>query len=101
MPWTLDEGPGKTRLTLTGQVDIFEAAPFHELLVELARRPAVDVDLAGCDDLDASAIQLLLAFRRASEAGGGHVSLTARQGRVGRLLTRFGLDDARDGARQT
>jgi anti-anti-sigma regulatory factor len=88
MPWTVEPTAGTTELALTGQVDIFEAAALHALVVDLARRPsAVHVDLRACEDLDASAIQLLHAFRRA----GGDVTLSGGTGRVGQLLARFGL----------
>lgn len=99
MPWTLEQGAVASRVKLTGHVDIFEAAPLHETLIELARRGAdVHVDLSACRDLDGSAIQLLLAFRRARE---GHVALTGAAGRVSQLLVRFGLDDARARGAQT
>jgi len=49
------------------------------------------VDLSKCADLDSSALQLLVAFRQAHEAGGGRVSFTGASGRVSRLLERFRL----------
>ena len=98
MPWEIEQGAVATRLTLTGQVDIFEAAPLHQALLDLTRRSAdVHVDLSSCQDLDGSALQLLLAFRRASA---GRVALTGAAGRVGRLLAWFGLDEPRPGRRQ-
>ena len=91
MPWEVD--PGRGRVTVSGQLDIFEAAPLHQALVELAHagRPC-HVDLAGCDDLDSSALQIFLAFRRACEDRGGRVAFAGAQGRVARLLQWFGLD---------
>jgi anti-anti-sigma factor len=91
MPWEVD--PGRSRVTVSGQLDIFEAAPLHQALVELARagRPC-HVDLAACDDLDSSALQIFLAFRRACEDRGGRVAFAGAQGRVARLLQWFGLD---------
>jgi anti-anti-sigma regulatory factor len=98
MPWKLEQGAVASRVTLTGHVDIFEAGTFHAMCVDLARRGAdVHVDLSGCEDLDGSAIQILLALRRGRER---HVALTGGTGRVARLLARFGLDDARAGWRQ-
>jgi anti-anti-sigma factor len=101
MPWTVEPTAGTTELVLTGQVDIFEAAALHALVVDLACRPtAVNVDLGACEDLDASAIQLLHAFRRAARGAGGDVMLRGGTGRVSRLLARFGLAAADDGGRQ-
>jgi len=93
MPWVLERATGRARLTLTGLVDVFEAAPLHAMLTELADEAgSIEVDLSGCVDLDSSALQLLLAFGRAREAGGGRVSFTGATGRVSRLLARLGLD---------
>lgn len=95
MPWdleTTEEGP---RLTLTGEVNIFEAIPLHEVLVRLVGRGQfAHVDLSPCMALDSSTLQLLLAFRREMEAGGGRVLFTWGGERVGRLLTRFGFGRA-------
>jgi anti-anti-sigma regulatory factor len=92
MPWTVEPTAGTTELALTGQVDIFEAAALHALVVDLARRPtAVHVDLGACEDLDASALQILHAFRGAARGVGSDVTLSGGTGRVGQLLARFGL----------
>jgi ABC-type transporter Mla MlaB component len=93
MPWNVETEPEVTRLTLTGHVDIFEAAPLHGVLRELvgAARP-VHVDLARCDDLDTSALQLLVAFQQAQRGRGQPVTFAWQSGRVGRLLARLGLD---------
>jgi ABC-type transporter Mla MlaB component len=93
MPWVLERAPGRARLILTGVVDIFEAAPLHAMLVELADESgSVEVDLSGCGDVDGAAVQLLVAFGRAREAGARGVSFTGVSGRVSRLLARLGLD---------
>ncbi len=92
MPWSLDAGSDRTRLTLTGHADIFEAAAFHKVLLQVADSGApTEVDLAPCTDLDGAALQLLLALRRALEARGGGISFVRAGGRVGQLLARFGL----------
>jgi ABC-type transporter Mla MlaB component len=95
MPWNLKMEPEGARLMLTGQVDIFEAAPLHDALRELAGAEGpVHVDLARCDDLDTAALQVLVAFQRARRGRGRPVSFAWQSGRVGRLLARLGLDRA-------
>jgi anti-anti-sigma factor len=92
MPWTVDIGEGGTRLTLTGIVDIFEAATLHTVLRDLASEPReVVVDASACSGLDSSVLQLLLAFREALDASGGRLVLEAGDGPAARLLARFGL----------
>ena len=92
MPWTVDAGDGPTRVALTGIVDIFEAAPLHVALRGLAReRREVVIDASACSGLDSSALQLLVAFREALDAGGGRLTLHAAEGPAARLLARFGL----------
>jgi len=92
MPWTAEVGDGRTRVALTGIVDIFEAVPLHAVLRDLAREPReVVVDATACSGLDSSALQLLFAFREALDAGGGRLVLDAGDGPAARLLGRFGL----------
>ena len=92
MPWTAEVGDGRTRVALTGIVDIFEAVPLHAVLRDLAREPReVVVDASACSGLDSSALQLLLALREALDAGGGRLVLEAGDGPAARLLGRFGL----------
>jgi ABC-type transporter Mla MlaB component len=95
MPWAVETIGDAVRLSLSGHVDIFEAAPLHRLLLELAGEPRrIQVDLAGCADIDGSGLQLLLAFRDARAALGRPVPFTGGRERVGRLATRFGLEEA-------
>jgi ABC-type transporter Mla MlaB component len=95
MPWMVETVENGVRLVLSGHVDIFEAAPLHRLLLELAVEPGrVQVDLAGCVAVDGSGVQLLLAFREARATRGRSVSFVGSQERVGRLLARFGVGDA-------
>lgn len=95
MPWTAETLGDTVRLVLSGHVDIFEAAPLHRVLLELVGEPRrVQVDLAACEDIDGSGLQLLLAFRDARVMPGRPVSFTGGRDRVGRLLARFGLGDA-------
>jgi anti-anti-sigma factor len=92
MPWTVDIGDAGTRLTLTGIVDVFEAAKLHTVLRDLAHEPReVVVDASACSGLDSSALQLLIAFREALHASGGRLVLDPGDGPVTRLLSRFGL----------
>ena len=91
MPWQVD--PSRSRVTVSGQLDIFEATPLHQALLALAREGrSCQVDLTACEDLDSSALQIFLAFRRACEERGGRVAFAGAQGRVARLLQWFGLD---------
>ena len=95
MPWTSETGPQRSRLVLSGAVDIFDAAALHKTLVDLASAPGVtDVELRNCTDMDSSVVQLLLAFERAREAGGHSVQFTGQEGRVRLLLSRFGVAGA-------
>jgi anti-anti-sigma factor len=95
MPWVVETVENCVRLALSGHVDIFEAAPLHRLLLELAGEPRrVQVDLAGCVAIDGSGLQLLLAFREARATRGRPVSFVGGQDRVARLLARFGVEDA-------
>jgi anti-anti-sigma factor len=95
MPWAVETVENDVRLVLSGHVDIFEAAPLHGLLLELAGEPRrVQVDLAGCVAIDGSGLQLLLALREARATRGRSVSFVGSQDRVARLLARFGLEDA-------
>jgi hypothetical protein len=49
MPWAVETVDSGVRVVLSGHVDIFEAAPLHRLLLELAGEPGrVQMDLAGC-----------------------------------------------------
>lgn len=97
MPWSVGTTGEGARLALAGVVDIFEAAPLHEALLGLAARsPVACVDLSACADLDASALQLLLAFRRDLEARGGRVVFAWEGERLSRLLGRFGIGEARE-----
>ena len=92
MPWTAEAGDARARVALTGIVDIFEAAPFHAVLRDLAREPReVMVDATACSGLDSSALQLLFAFREALDASGRRLVLEAGDGPAARLLGRFGL----------
>jgi ABC-type transporter Mla MlaB component len=94
MPWAVETVDDAVRLVLSGHVDIFEAAPLHRLLLELAGEPRrVQVDLAGCLDIDTSGLQLLLAFRDARATRGRPVPFAGGRDRVGRLVVRFGLED--------
>src|SRR5262245_4587827 len=91
MPWQVD--PGRSRVTVSGQLDIFEATPLHQALLALAREGrSCQLGRTACEDLRSSARQIFLAFRRACEERGGRVAFAGAQGRVARLLQWFGLD---------
>ena len=92
MPWTVEAVGGSVRVALAGTVDIFEATPFHALLVDLARSDGqVLMDLSACTKLDSAALQLLVAFRKSLEAGGRRLTLDPGASPVSRLLTDCGL----------
>jgi anti-anti-sigma regulatory factor len=87
MPWTVEAAEGGVRVALEGSVDVFEAATFHALLVELAGGEGqVLIDLSDCSRLDGSALQLLFAFRAALEAAGRRLRLDPGASPVSRLL---------------
>ncbi|HET8577927.1 MAG TPA: STAS domain-containing protein [Methylomirabilota bacterium] len=92
MAWTVEAAEGGVRVALAGTLDVFEAAPFHALLVDLARRKdEVVMDLSACSRLDSAALQLLLAFRMALEADGRGLRVEPGASPVSRLLADCGL----------
>lgn len=63
---------GGAMLELSGTMDVASVARLHEEALRLASAGgAVILDWAGCDRLDAAALQTLLALKRRLEAGGG------------------------------
>jgi anti-anti-sigma regulatory factor len=65
------------RLVLKGNVTVVSAGRLHRTALEAVELNVdVTADLGAAEDLDASALQILLALRRALEARGRNLRLT-------------------------
>ena len=73
----INKTPHTAVLKPTGELTIFEAADFHQALVELSQHSqSLEVDLSEVSECDASAVQLLLAVTRDLNIGVTGVSST-------------------------
>jgi ABC-type transporter Mla MlaB component len=95
MPWTTEPGADRLRLVCSEHLDIYDASRLHRLFVDLATEPRpIEVDLGGCVELDCSALQLLLAFRRIRAGRGLATTVTFAASRVLQLLRPLGVETA-------
>jgi anti-anti-sigma factor len=63
--------PDSNTLRLAGDLDIYSVESARDaLLVYLADKPAIELDLDGVETCDAAGMQLLLAARRSAVAAG-------------------------------
>ena len=91
-PLTIVATDAEMRLALRGTVGVAAAPELRARALELAE-DARDVTVA-CDEvehLDATALQLLVALRRAVEARGGHFALSGVPDAVRHYLALAGL----------
>jgi anti-sigma B factor antagonist len=59
------------RLAIEGDMTIYRAAELREaILAAQASAPALEIDLAGVDDLDSAGLQLLVMAKRSAAADG-------------------------------
>jgi anti-anti-sigma factor len=89
------EGGGQTVVTLSGELDVADAAGVvAALAATVARQCEIIVDLAGLEFIDSSGLAALIRIRRQARDAGGDVLLAAPQHQVLRVLalTRM-LDD--------
>ena len=95
MSWTVEPEADRLRLVCSEHLDIYDAARLHRLLVDLANEPRpVDIDLDRCVELDCSALQLLLAFRRTRAAAGFATTVTFGASPALQLLRPLGVESA-------
>jgi anti-anti-sigma factor len=72
MPFEIVEQDRHATLTLSGTVDIFDAAAVHAAVVQTATRyeTGIVVSMSSVETVDGSVTQVLLALRRALVADG-------------------------------
>jgi anti-sigma B factor antagonist len=79
---------GYVVVALSGELDIFSAAPVTAgLAAAAAREPQVVVDLADLTFIDCSGITALIRGRKAAQHAGGELRLAAPRPRVLQVLT--------------
>ena len=69
---------GRARLSIAGELTIYRAAELKLQLVEqLERHSALDLDLAQVSEIDCAGLQLLLFAQRATQARNGELRFIA------------------------
>ncbi len=98
MPFALDKEGSEWTLTLSGVVDVFDAASLHIAAVEAAEAaPAgVVVRMSAVEAIDGSITQVLLALRRALVAAGKTLRLEAVPASVAERWRAAGLTEDLD-----
>jgi anti-anti-sigma regulatory factor len=95
MPFALDKEGSEWTLTLSGVVDVFDAAALHIAAIEAAEAaPAgVVVRMSSVEAIDGSITQVLLALRRALVAAGKVFRLEGVPAPVAERWRLAGLED--------
>ena len=83
---------GGTLLTVEGELDMATAPQLEEALGDGGFERRVVIDLTGCSFLDSSAVRVLVAAARDSEAAGGTLSLVATDPGILRVLEISGVN---------
>lgn len=80
--------PGGTVVELTGEIDLHQAADFHEALVDLCdeRPERLIIHLSAVDYIDSSGVGSLVEICRRLKREGGKLILVAPSERVGSVL---------------
>jgi ABC-type transporter Mla MlaB component len=95
MPWMLEPDVDRLKVVCREHLDIYDATRLQRLFIDLASEPrAIEVDLSGCVELDSSALQLLLAFRRARSASNFLTTVTFGDGPLRELVRPLGVENA-------
>lgn len=80
---------GSARISLSGRFDFHAHRDFRQCSDEALADPAVkelDIDFAGVDYLDSSALGMLLLLREKAEGQGKRIVLTGLKGTVKQVL---------------
>lgn len=93
MPITIiPNDAGSLRLQVDGAMTVYEAgAQKTELMETLAGAKAIEIDLAGIDEIDTAGLQLLALTRREGHRAGKPVYLLDPSGAVLEAMDCFGL----------
>jgi len=83
---------GGAVVRVEGELDMATAPALEEALVETGFSERVVIDLTGCTFLDSSAVRLLVASVRDSEAAGGQLELVAPEPGVLKVLEISGVN---------
>lgn len=82
---------GETVLNVVGDLDMATAPELEEMLTNGGFGHRVVIDLTGCTFLDSSAVRVLVAAARDSEAAGGTLALVASDPGLLRVLEISGV----------
>ncbi len=86
---SFDEQATPARLSLGGNLTIYEVSETHAALLDLlGSHPLsrLQLDLGAVDELDSAGVQLLLALQRQIQRGGGVLEVTAASASATELL---------------
>jgi anti-sigma B factor antagonist len=91
-----EEGPGRVRLTATGEIDISNLERLRSTITGVLAEPGLvglTLDLAPLEFIDSAGVQVLLSAKRAADDGGIAFSVANAHGKVLRVLTILNLHD--------
>jgi anti-sigma B factor antagonist len=78
--------------TVTGELDLSTAGQLSEAIADRARPDArACIDLSGCDFIDSTGLQVIVAAAREFQRSGGELSVTGLRGDVEALFRMSGL----------
>ncbi|GAB3328474.1 STAS domain-containing protein [Micromonospora halotolerans] len=90
--WRAESQPGRTVVTLTGELDVSSVDEVRGLLADTVRAtPVVDVDLTGLTFIDSTILGALIAAHRDAASLGGSLTLLNPTGHVRRVLIVTGV----------
>lgn len=80
------------QLVITGELDIYQAQPLKEALLEaLGASAELELDLGGVTELDSTGLQLLYLAKREASATGKALRLVAHSEATRQVLDLYGL----------
>jgi anti-sigma B factor antagonist len=88
--------PGRTVLTVFGELDLASCSQLAETLTQLADRETLVIDLRQLGFIDSTGISLLVRTHRSCQEAGHRLVLVDGGGQVHRLLELTGLVDSLD-----
>jgi anti-sigma B factor antagonist len=83
---------GGAVLRIEGELDMATAPELEEALLEAGFEQRLVIDLTGCTFLDSSAVRMLVASARDSDAAGGSLALVTPDAGILRVLQISGVD---------